>query len=499
MSQPNVLLILTDQQTATSLRAYGNTICRTPNIDRLAEAGTCFTNAYCTTPICSPARASLQTGLYPHKHGVQSNIYTRGCMVHELPDHPTLLSRRLQSLGYSTGYTGKWHMGFGDDKHDHPEYIEHIHACPVLDRVSLKGSLPSSVGYEGDGFPGHGGIGVDTPQFHDYLKAHGLSFQRKVIFEKYPQTFEVTSGTRSTVSHFLTENAMGHIQRFIDRKRPWFYMLNYWGPHAPYHASSEFVDLYRNTELPEWVSFREDLSSKPQIHNAHRTETTAKWTWAEFQTATRYYYASITEIDSKIGMLLKVLEGAGQLDNTLIIFSSDHGDSLGIHRGLTDKSLFMYEEINRIPLIVRLPGGKRVKASETAFAGTCDIYSTILDFAGLERAQCEMDGRSMRPLLEAESAPWRDCIVTESVGIDYLLFTQRALRWGCYKYVFNSGDLDELYDLSLDPHELKNLINDAASGDLLRQMRLKLDAWMGEMNDGLRERYRRLRLRELHT
>ena len=497
MSKPNILFILTDQQTATSLGCYGNTICRTPHVDWLASQGTRFDNAYCCTPICSPARASMQTGLFPHKHGIQSNIYTRGSMVHELPDHPTLLSRKLISQGYRIGYTGKWHMGFGDCRRSHPEYHDHIKAAPVLDRVELKGSVPSSLGYEGDDFPGHGGIGMDTPQYQEYLAANGLECRKKIVFDRYPQTFEVTSGTRTTVSHFLVENAMEHIRSFGTASQPWFYMLNFWGPHSPYHASSEFLDLYRHVSMPKWASFDESQDEKPNIHNAHRTETTSRWTWDEYETITRHYYASITEIDAKIGLLLEMLRNSGQLDSTVILFSSDHGDSLGTHRGLTDKALFMYDEITRIPVIVRPPGGTQIAESDDRFIGTCDLYSTILDYSGISTPDWETDGQSFRPIVEGQPVSWRESIVTESVGIDFLLFTQRSLRFREYKYIFNAGDTDEMYNLAADPAEMRNLIDEPEYQATVLELRMKLDEWMGRYNDGLRERYRRLRLRHL--
>jgi arylsulfatase A-like enzyme len=496
MDRPNILFIQTDQQMARSLGCYGSTICRTPTIDALARDGVRFDNAYCATPICSPARASIQTGLLPSHHGIQTNVYTRGCLVHELPDHPTLLSRRLQSLGYSIGFTGKWHMGFGDDKQNHPEYQAHVRATPVLGRLDLAGSLPSTIGYEGDDFPGHGGIGMDTPQYREYLKSNGIELRTRKVFDRYPDTFEVLSGPQSTVTHFLTNNAIRHVGSFLQRGRPFFYFLNFWGPHSPYHAPSEFVDLYRDVPIPPWKSYDEDQRHKPGIHDAHRTETTAHWTWEHYQTALRYYYASNTEIDANVARLIDFLKQSGQYDNTLILFASDHGDSLGIHRGLTDKSFFMYEETCRIPLIIKEPGRPaRAGGSDDRFVGTCDLYSTILDYAGLDRADTELDGRSLRPLLDGSATAWRDSIVTESVGLDFLLYTQRMIRFEHYKYVFNAGEIDELYDLRADPDEIRNLAADPAHADLLQRGRLKLDAWMAEHNDGLRERYRRLRLR----
>lgn len=494
MSAPNILFVLTDQQMAGTLGCYGADICQTPFADQLAGGGVRFSNAYTSCPICSPARTSIQTGLYPFKHGIASNIYTHGSMVHELPDIPDLLSRRLQTLGYSTGYTGKWHMGFGKDADGHPEYEGHVRDTPMLRHAKHGGTLPSDIGYEGDDFPGHGSMGMTTPQYQAWLNEKGIELKTRRVIDYYPDTFEVLSGTESTVSRFLADRAMETMADFATRDQPFFYMLNFWGPHSPYHASTEFVDLYRNTPIPPWPSFDEAQDNKPGIHNAHRTEHLRHWNWEKFEETIRYYYAAVTEIDAEVGRVLNFLKQSGLDENTLIIFASDHGDSIGVHRGLTDKSVFMYEETNRIPLIIRPPGGNHEAGrSEARMAGICDLYATILDYAGQGEPTPGVDGLSLRPLIEDSAETWRDCMVTVSSGIDFLLHSQRALRSGKWKYVFNCGDLDELYDLEADPHELTNLAADPARGEDLKAMRLRLDTWMGENGDGLQERFRRLR------
>lgn len=494
-TRPNILFIQTDQHLATTLGCYGSTICQTPHIDALAQEGVLFQNAYASCPICTPARASIQTGLYPSKHGMQTNIYSPGCMIHELPDNPGLLSRRLESVGYQRGFTGKWHLGFGDNAREHPEFKHHAQATPMLTFVAHKGSLPTTVGYTGDDFPGHGGIGMDAPQYRQYLKDRGIELRVRKFIDHYPHNFEVLSGLESSVTYFLTEQAIQHMDGFISgANEPFYYNLNYWGPHGPYHAPTEYLDLYREDSIPPWASWNDDQKQKPPIHNAHRTETTADWKWEDYETLLRTYFASITEIDHQVGRMVKFLREQGQYENTMIIFGADHGDSVGVHRGLTDKSLFMYEETNRIPLIIKEAGvAGRAGEREERFAGTCDLYSTILDYAGVALEEAERDGKSLRPLLDGSATEWRDCIVTEASGLDFIQYTQRALRWSHYKYVFNCGDPDELYDLEADPHEVINLAFSPDHQELLLEGRLKLDAWLGATGDGLQERFRRLR------
>ena len=159
-SRPNIILILTDQHRLSAVGCYGQTPCQTPNIDRLASEGVRFETAYTVCPVCSPARATIMTGLYPQKHGIYSNIYNLGNSVHELPDNPDLLSRRLQSAGYRCGYTGKWHLGEGG----HGRY-----------GLSDSAALPRNRGFEGQSLPGHGGGGFRYSEYQHYLKDNGLS------------------------------------------------------------------------------------------------------------------------------------------------------------------------------------------------------------------------------------------------------------------------------------------------------------------------------------
>lgn len=494
-SRPNILFIQTDQHMAATLGCYGSTICRTPNIDALARDGLLFTNAYASSPVCAAARASLHTGYLPSKHGITTNIYTPGCSVHELPDHPSLLGRRLQQLGYQTGFTGKWHLGFGDNRREHPEYKAHVEAIPVLDWTDAAGALPSTRGFEGEDFPGHGGIGIDTPQYRAWLDANGRELVLKRWLEPYPHNWEITSGKDTSVTYFLTQNALDRLDAFLADGKPFCYLLNYWGPHGPYCAPTEYLDLYRTTEIPPWASWNESQENKPSIHDAHRTETTLGWKWSDYENLLRTYFAAVTEIDDQVGRLLDFLVRRGVYDNTLVIFCADHGDSLGIHAGLTDKTIFMYEETNRIPLIVKEPAPvHRAGQTEDAFVGTCDFYPTILDYAGLRQPEPDRDGASLRPLIEGTAKEWRESIATEGFGLDFIQHSQRALRWKHFKYVFNCGGPDELYDLLADPHEMKNLAADPSSAGLLREGREKLDAWLEAHRDGLRERFRRLRL-----
>lgn len=469
----NILVILTDQHTYTTLSTYGSTKCQTPNLDELAKDSVIFDKAYTVCPICTPARASIQTGVYPSKHGMVTNVYTKGCMVHELPNSDALLSRRLIKQGYSIGYTGKWHLGANRDK----QFLGGVEYPWIADLLNASG-LPSDVGYEGDDFAGHGGIGDQFEAFHNYLKQNNKKYETKILHKDYPRASEIISGTDTSVPHFLVDQAIEKIQLFSKRNKPFFYMLNFWQPHEPYDVPSEFLDLYRNMELDPWETFSQDTEQLPMIHHVERG---MKGDWDKIQGFIRYYYAAISQIDFEIGRLIKYLKDVKLYDDLVIMFSADHGETLGVHNGLTDKGLDMFEETVHIPLYLKVPG--TAPRRQDHLVQTCDLYSTILDIAGDDRKIIERDGRSLLRTFDNQS--WRDCIVSESSGLDFMSYTQRMIRTKNYKYVFHVGDFDELYDLENDPFEKINLVHQTASASVCIEMLHLLRKWLIDHQDGL--------------
>lgn len=503
--QPNILFILTDQQRKDTLSAYGNLPVETPNLDVLADSSLTFDNAYAVCPICTPARASMQTGLYPMHHGMLTNSYNYGTMVQELPDTPELLSRRLQTAGYQIGYTGKWHLGTGAEAVRNDGYIQQYMGDIHFAELALDArSVPTTVGYQGDDFPGHGFGGYIYDELKEYVASLGKETKiEHIISGNYTshQAGEITSGLDTTIEHFLVERTKKWLTEFKEQEEPWYFQLNFWGPHEPYYAPTEFLDRYRDMPIEPWSNYAGDSDNKPRIHDVKRANNTD---WEEFVPYIRHYYANMSHIDYQIGRLIEFLKEQDLYDNTLIIFSSDHGESLGIHNGLCDKAIFMYEEITSVPLLLKLPAPETAGTAEhqqpqriAEFVQTCDLYSTILNAAGLPEETVSRDGRSLLPLIKegAMATKWRDCVVTECSGIGAVLFSQRALRWQNWKYVFNAGDIDELYDLAADPGELQNLIDDSDQKDILEALRQKLEDWMEDHRDNLIFEYRYLRRR----
>jgi arylsulfatase A-like enzyme len=486
---PSIILIFTDQHRRDVLGCYGSTIARSPHIDSLAADGCVFENAYSVYPVCTPARASLQTGLYPCRHGMQNNMYQPGCVVHELADSPRLLSRQLTKQGYSAGLTGKWHLGFGSKAHNDPWYEKHdvesslsAVAYPAFYRSGS--SMPTDLGYEGDDFPGHGGGGHNYQQYQNYLEENNLTHDLK---NSKGGSSEVLSVRESTVDHFLTERAKYFINRFSKRKRPFFFELNYWGPHEPAYVPTRFFNAFRDKKITPWKSFDEDQKDKPAIHNMKRSRKS----WPEFEKGIQHVLAYGEYIDDEIGRLIAFLKEKELYDSSYIIFTCDHGDSLGCHGGLTDKGFHMYEETTHIPLIIKPPKGIPCRKRAEELVNTTDLYSTILDMAGVSKEEQERDGRSVLPLMKEDSAvQWDNCVVSEFTGLGYAACTQRMIRVDNMKYVFTAGDKGELYNLSLDPHEMDNLYDKEEYGEILESLQKKLYQWLTVHGDRFAPSYR---------
>ena len=485
--KPNIILIFTDQHRLSGVGCYGDTPCQTPNIDRLARDGVRFETAYTVCPVCSPARATIMTGLYPHSHGICSNVHNLGSSVHELSDRPELLSRRLQKAGYQCGYSGKWHLGTDSAVAFHAEN---------------RPSLPKDVGFQGQNFPGHGGGGFNYPEYKDYLSKSNFTHEVYQIKESPVRvmSYGVLSGpVESTVPYFLAENTINLIDSFTKSDGPFFIWHNFWGPHSPYYSPREFYDLYEDVEIPEWPNYGWDARSINGPHQVKLHPHAEHLSWEDWAEGIRHYYAFTSLIDQQIGRIIDHLEQTELIENTIIVFTADHGETLGSHGGLTDKGWHHFEEIQRIPFIVRMPdsyprNGRKPEEVLQEWISTADIYPTILDMAGAEFDESAIHGKSLMPIMEDQSPGWRDTAFVEFNGVNSLATSMVSVRKANFKYGWNCSNWDELYDLEEDPYEMNNLISDPRYSDKIREMRTLIDDWMSETNYPALTMYRRSRM-----
>ena len=485
--RPNILLIFTDQHKLSAVGAYGETPCQTPNLDRLAETGVRFETAYTVFPVCSPARGTIMTGLYPHSHGICSNVHNLGCSVHELADRPELLSRRLQSTGYRCGYSGKWHLGTDQNT--------------AFGGTSVP-SLPKDVGFIGQNFPGHGGGGFRFPEYRAYLEEHGWEHRVRRVREPgiLVQEYGVVEGpVESTVPYFLAENTIQMMDGIRAGGDPFFVWHNFWGPHGPYYTTRACFDQYADVDIPEWPNYRWPATEYNRPHRVKVHPRVGELTWADWAEGIRHYYAFATLIDQQIGRILDHLDETGMREDTIIIMTSDHGETLGSHGGLTDKGWHHFEEIQRIPFIMWVPDRWRHPALTPGtvlqeWVSLADVYPTILDLAGIPCDAEAVQGRSLGPLMRGEAVEWRDRVFVEFNGVNSLATSMASVRHGDLKYGWNCSNLDELYDLAADPHETRNLIDDPGYAPQARELREMLGSWMEETRYAGIAMYRQSRL-----
>lgn len=441
--QPNVLLLITDQQRADTLEP-GHP-CQTPNLDRLAQRGVRFTHAYTPMSLCSPARASMMTGLYPSRHGMIDCTHAVEPYRASLKDDLPMWSQRLHEAGYRAAYYGKWHVersnrlesfGFDDYILSHsPQYDSYRQdlALGAQRQLSLSHSLRH-------------------PAYRDHL-LYGV----------------IEEPVESTEAHFLYSRGIEFIRQQAATGRPWLCVLSTFEPHDPFVAPREFYDLYRPGDIPLPPSYDDELDDKPALQRRLRT-VWRDLTRRQVQEATACYYATCSFIDAQVGRVIDALRETGQEENTLVVYTSDHGELLGAH-GLYLKGAAAYEETYRVPLVVSGPGVERPDRVSDARVCLLDLAPTLTELTGSRQIE-DVDGASIVPLLRADpprkDSPW-DEGYAEFHGTR-LNYTQRIVWHGRHKYVFNGFDFDELYDLQADPHERRNLAPDDRYASLLEEM-----------------------------
>ncbi len=442
--RPNVVVILTDDMRWDALgvvqRELGDRALypwfKTPHLDRIAAEGARFANMFCTTSLCSPSRASLLSGQYAHRHRVLDNFTD---YPHELPGY----ARALQQAGYKTAYIGKWHMGEDDDQ-QRPGF---------------------------DFWMSHKGQG------NYWDNEFNINGERRVIKGYY------TTVVTDAAEQWITQ---GH-------SRPWLMILGHKAPHGGpivpepkyEHAFDDLpvvrpanAESYRAADgKPAWLEV-----SYPTWHGLGGPLYGQK----DYGKFVRAYLGCIASVDESVGRIYEALRSSGQLDDTVILFTSDNGFAIGEH-GRTDKRT-AYEESLRIPLLVRYP---RLASPGTVIREmvlTLDLAPSILDLCGAGPLP-DVDGRSWRPLLAGEADGWRDAFFYQynyEVQFPYTPNVRglRTSRWKYIHYPHGDGSPDrhmaELYDLDSDPLEMRNLIDVPGHAGTLDGLRDRLERVMRE-------------------
>lgn len=433
--RPNVLLIVSDDQRPDTIAALGNQTIETPALDRLVRRGSVFRRAICANPICTPSRAELLTGC----SGMRNGVFDFGRRID--PDLPTL-PEPFAEAGYATWYSGKWHNN----------------------------GRPPDHGYQHTRRLFAGGGGRWWQPRDDYRGHPMTGYKGWIFYDDAGQPLpDLGVGLTPQISEVIADAAIETIR--ASGESPFFIHLNFTAPHDPLLPPPGFEQRYDPATIPLPANYRpehpfdhgnqggrdEQLLPIPRTPELVRADLAA-------------YYAVISHMDAQIGRLLDVLEASGKIDDTIIVFCSDHGLAMGSH-GLRGKQN-MYEHTIGVPLIMagpQIPAGQQF----TGQAYLRDLFPTLCDLAGL--ALPDVDGRSQLPVLRGQQASMYDHV------IGYFRDSQRMIRGGRWKLIhYPLIDHVQLFDLVSDPAELNNLADHPAHAATRKRLADALHAWLND-------------------
>ena len=437
--RPNIVFILIDDLRWDELGIAGHPFIKTPHIDRIGREGARFRNAFMTTPLCSPSRASFLTGQYAHTHGITDNT-DRSAASHKLVTFPLL----LHQAGYETAFVGKWHMG-NDDK-----------PRPGFDRwVSFKGQGT----YRDPDINEDGKSVKPSGYITDILNGYAVNF----IQRPHRQPFLLYLAHKA-IHPEVTQNNDGSVnvansELFIPAER--------------------HQNLYAGKPIPHRPNYGRTPEGKPALQRQIGNLPPLGAATASRDETILGRQRTIAAIEDGVGEILKTLKETGQLDNTIIVFTSDNGYFYGEH-GLSFERRLAYEESIRMPLLVRYPKAIKAGTVRDEFALNLDLAPTLLELAGVAVPRA-MQGRSLVSLLTGKRTAWRNSFLIEyysdKVFPRVLQMGYQAVRDGRWKYIhyLELDGMDELYDLKADPYEMKNLIHQPTSAQALAEMKKKME------------------------
>jgi len=457
--RPNILIFMNDQQQA--FPTMPEHPCRPPNADRLASEGLLFRRHYTPTAHCCPSRASFMTGRSPSGHGIWNNILNGMALHTDLRAGVPLWSEALREAGYSLGFSGKWHVTRSKDPGDYG-----------WDELSVgsSGKRGDAHGHSWERWREMAAGGADTPRERE----RGQLLRPGWGTYTHYGTLRGSPGITAHGDHAIVETGLAGLRRSAAISRPWCVYIGPNGPHDPYVVPERYATMYDPADVTMPESWHDDLSDRPVLYQRQ----SAFWrqlTDDEQREAVAHYWGYCTMQDDLLGMALDALEETGQADNTLVLFTSDHGDYSGAH-GLWLKGIPAFDEAYHIPLIVRWPAAIRNPGREVSdLTSHMDIGPTLLEAAGCAPLP-DADGASLAPFFADERPEaWRDALLCQMNGVE-LYYSQRQVLTRDWKYVYNGCDWDELYHLAEDPHEMRNLAprpdrtSDSGTHEVVREL-----------------------------
>ncbi len=480
MSKPNLLFIFTDEQRADTMAAYGNDVIQTPNLNRLSDQCHVFDRTYVTQPVCTPSRASIVTGQWPHTCGlVRNNI--------SLPESTPCLPEMLPRGEYATAYHGKWHLG---------------------DEIFAQHGFDEWVSIE-DGYGNNYSEGRDRAARSDYdrwVDARG-------VHPDPTRSIRRGEAARLPEEHgkpaFLAEESSRFIREHKDH--PFCLYVNFLEPHMPFYGPRD--DQHDLADIVMPINFDNPPTDDQPLrarfnyrkHRQHGNANRPLRAEADWRRLIANYWGLCSLVDTHVGTILQTLEECGLYDDTIIVYTSDHGDMMGSHRMLA--KTVMFEEAVRVPLLVKLPGQSSCTHVERPVS-QIDLVPTLLDLMGADVAD-HLEGESLAPLLDSRPTQEpRDVFIewngTDGLGakaagdapewqaelgtpeqIDAALSTRvrGIVTPDGHKFNCRENGDHELYDLNADPGETRNLATDPSNRDRMRDMLTRIRQWQDDTGD----------------
>lgn len=433
--RPNILCIIDDQHRADYFSYAGARFVNTPNIDSLAAGGTVYDRCYCSYPICGPSRISLATGKNALRFGPAINPY--------LPLSMPTFYQRFRDRGYRVGCVGKIDLA-KPDKHngergDRPCVFSYgfTHPC------ECEGKLHAAEAPEGEVYGPYGAYLRDKGKLETFRSDYE---SRRIAGGLHQADHDSVLATEDHEDAFIGRTTCSWI-RTIPTDRPWYLLASFVGPHDPFDPPAEYAAKYRDKQVPAPIPAS---GSKPRSLAARRFIEND----TDISTTRRQYCASIEFIDSQIGAILDTLEQTGQSENTIVVYTSDHGEMLGDQN--TFLKAILYEPAIRVPLVIRTPRQCRNQAGPhtpgrhtNALVELLDLNQTLLEMCGLPCLQ-DTDSRSFAAVEQCGTNVHRDFITVAN-------HDSTCIRTDRYKLIQNIGDIPELYDMETDPMETSNI------------------------------------------
>lgn len=444
-SHPNLIFLLADQLGRNHCGYAGADKASTPNIDLLADEGMDFRNAVSTMPVCSAFRASFLTGRYPTSTGM---------VINELRMNPNqeCLGHVLTRAGYATGYIGKWHL-----------YANHLgnHFDPANSFVPPG---PDRLGFDG--------YWAAYNFHHDYFGAYyHRDSAEKIFFDK--DVYEPDG---------QTDLALNFIKEASARTRPFALFLSFGTPHDPWHANNipgEYLDPFKDIAFPNPPNYQE--KNDPYSDDWGRFKGNER---SQLENWRRIYYGMTANLDHNVGRILACLDASGQRENTLVVFTSDHGEMFGAH-GRRNKNIF-YEEAARVPFIMNKPGVIPAHALSDACLGTVDIMPTLLGALGLPIPNT-VEGSDLSAIALGKDCKKPEAALLQNTGACAAWengHEWRAARDKQYTYArYRQDGREFLFDNSDDPYQMNNLASDTRHQETVERLRSFMESRMAAIND----------------